>query len=574
MIKKVIRFIKNKNQIIILLFLFTFHLVNNIIIVQNDTTPYVYDMGNLRVKSLAFYNAFKEFNIIKIYNLIVVKDLFYPPLLMITPLPIYIFGTNQDMTTLSNMVYFFVLIFSTYFFVKKIKNKNIGLFCSIIISIIPGIFSFSRVFMPDFGLTSLFMLSLALMVHTNKFKNTKTTILFGISCGIGMLMKWTFVLYLFSPFIIYFLMSFNISHINKLHSNKRFQILVLSMFIGLAICLVWYFNKVPFLIHRASTLNKEYIVQLGKYEPFSSENLKWYLTRIQDTYLLTFYKLILFTSLVFLFKNKNKFKPLLVLSIVVPYFLISFSAWKAARYIMPVIPLIVIISVLGILDLSNFIKNKKFKKKINIILNLIIISLLLITYVNINYEQETIVMNKYYPKIQKFSPTNLFSEGLPRAFNFNYELDNIFLKIINNSNTNLTKNNRIDVLVLPNSDLFDAFYHENLINNHSLEIDRGFFCIGSGGKNNCFPSNQKNYANKNFVCSFDFVIDYEGEFSYDKYGVVFQPIDSKIHKDIFEPLIKNWQSCKKSFSLIDEFFNKTDTSNRHKVTIQLYKKNE
>lgn len=134
-----------------LFFLFLFHLVNNIHVLHLDNTPYVYDMANLRLQSINYFESFKSGNfkkIIKDYNN---PGFFYPPLLMLVPIPLYVlFGTNQDITSLSNMIYFLILLFSVFFIGKKIKNEKVGFLSSLVVSFVPGIFSFSRTYMPEF----------------------------------------------------------------------------------------------------------------------------------------------------------------------------------------------------------------------------------------------------------------------------------------------------------------------------------------------------------------------------------------------------------------------------------------
>jgi 4-amino-4-deoxy-L-arabinose transferase-like glycosyltransferase len=554
---------RNNKYLILIFFIFLFHLINNAYVLNLDQTPYVYDMANLRLQSLNYFDALNNHNYKNIISLYSQIESFYPPLITLTSLPFYyIFGTTQNITSLSNLFYFFILLYSMYFIGKKIASEQVGLLSSLIVSFIPGIYSFSRVFMPDFALTAIVMLSISLMINSNYFKKKIITILFGLSLSLGMLIKWSFLIYMIGPFIIYFFMAFDYNDIitKKIFFNKRFLFFLIIIFIAVLIALTWYLNKIPFILNRVQKLNHDYSIQINGFNSISKNDFRFYTDRIKNTLFLNFHNLFLFGFISYILFHKDKYKLLLCSSILIAYITFTFSAWKATRYILPIIPLFSIFLSITLIKPLNLIKhNKGIKSSMFYLILLLVMIIFLFSYININYSGKN---------IRSFSPTNLFSEGLYRPHNINYQINDMIISIKNNSKGNEK------ILILPNSDLFDALYHEFKFQKLSYSIDRGYFCIGSGGENNCRPNDFNNYKNKNYVCSFDYVINYKDEFSYELYGLVFQPKNSSIHKDVFEPLINNWYDCKNSFELINEFNNQTDTSNRHIVTIQIYKKNE
>ena len=162
---------------------------------------------------------------------------------------------------------------------------------------------------------------------------------------------------------------------------------------------------------------------------------------------------------------------------------------------------------------------------------------------------------------------DLFKYGLPSPRHFDYELDRITSTIVNN-----TDKHNSSILIIPNSELLDALYHKILLKRLSYTIDRGIFCIGSGGSTNCDPLDNTQYRNKEYICNQDFVIDYDGKFSYDKYSVIFLPKESEVHTQIIQPLITNWNMCKGNFKIIEKIENKTDTTTRYRVNINIHKK--
>ena len=417
-----------------------------------------------------------------------------------------------------------ILIFSAYYVGKKLKNNEFGLLTALFVSFIPGIYNFSRVPMPDFALTSLLVLSICLMLYTNKFKNKKITLLFGLSCGIGMLTKWTFVTYIIAPFTIYFFHSFTI---RKLY-NKRIKNLLIGLLIGVLICLTWYFNKISFILERGINLNEDFAIELGEYNAYSFDNLKYYHTKFHPVligYLMPI--LIIFVIVFTLIKSKHK---LIFLSwIFIPYVFLSLAPWKNPRYILPILPSygIMFTTVLYI-----FIK-KINKKIIKIIIFILVTVFLIVSFYN---NMSTSVLT---------SSHNLFYYGLPHPYNSDFRIQEIVSTITNQSN------NTGKIMIIPNSEQFDALYHEFLYNKYDYKIDRGIFCIGSGGRSNCNQINYKDYIDKKYVCSQDFVIDYEGAFDYIKYNVIYLPPESKIH-NVITQFIAFWKSCKSNYVIINK----------------------
>lgn len=343
----------------------------------------------------------------------------------------------------------------------------------------------------------------------------------------------------------------------KVFSNSRFLFLMIIVILSILFAMTWYSNKISYVINRASKHNQDYIIQIDGFNAFTKNNFEIYLLRYKNVLLLKFHDFIIYGFLLYLFIRKDKYKWLFLSSILISYLTFTLVPWKTTRYIIPLIPLFVIgLCSLIFLPIELISKNKNIQKILFNFITIVITFILLVSYFKINYSNTN---------IRPFTPNSLFSEGLYRPHNINYEINQIISQINNGSN----------VLILPNSDLFDAIYHEFKFKKLNHNIDRGYFCIGSGGSNNCHPNSFSIYSNKSYICSFDYIIDYKEDFDYHRYGVVFQPENSTIHKEVLEPLIKNWNECGESqFSLIKEFYNKSDSSRRHIVTIQIYKKNE
>ena len=165
-----------ENKILLLLFLlcicFSF---SNYLILTKDNTPFHYDILDSYLLSKKLYNSFTTFGVSGLfYSIANDYDKDYPILFILQPFPFfYVFGVFEDSAAFSNIPYIFILIFSTYFIGKELKNKKAGFIACLILLFISGILSFSRVYLPVFPLTSIFMLSVFIFLRTKNFKKTK-----------------------------------------------------------------------------------------------------------------------------------------------------------------------------------------------------------------------------------------------------------------------------------------------------------------------------------------------------------------------------------------------------------------
>lgn len=102
---------------------------------------------------------------------------------------------------LVNLIYFPVLICSVYFIGRKIHSRDAGMISAFIISAYPVVFGISRRVMLDFALMSLVALNICSLLYSDNFQNRKFSWLCGVSFGLGMLTKWTFLFFTSGPLL-------------------------------------------------------------------------------------------------------------------------------------------------------------------------------------------------------------------------------------------------------------------------------------------------------------------------------------------------------------------------------------
>ena len=195
----------------LLALLIIFHAVNNYLILNNDTTTYSARNALHYLQSIKIRDSPLRIAIMEGYG--------YPPLYYWSTLPMYLFfGISQDIAARTNIIYFIILIFAVYGIGKELGNRETGLLSALIVSTFCSIFAYSRVYSIDFCLVPLVALAVYFLIKTKELTNRKYSILFGAACGLGMLLKWNFSIYIIGPALYYIIKSFFFS---KLIIKKR-----------------------------------------------------------------------------------------------------------------------------------------------------------------------------------------------------------------------------------------------------------------------------------------------------------------------------------------------------------------
>ena len=119
------------------------------------------------------------------------------PLIAVLPLPFYlVFGSTPLIALFVNLA--LTLIF--YFFFFKLmtlsgNSKSVAFFATIIISTMPLFYGLARYFFVEFGLMTMVVIWLYLLLKTSGLKSERYLVALGVVSGLGMLMKFHFYLY-------------------------------------------------------------------------------------------------------------------------------------------------------------------------------------------------------------------------------------------------------------------------------------------------------------------------------------------------------------------------------------------
>jgi 4-amino-4-deoxy-L-arabinose transferase-like glycosyltransferase len=122
---------------------------------------------------------------------------FYPPFYHLSLIPLsLIFGFTLDTGVIGNSFYMVILVLSTYGVGKILYSKNVGLVSAFLVSFYPLIVSMAREYIISVMLTAMTSLAYYLFLKSNNFEDKKYSLLFSFIFASGLMVKWTFFIYI------------------------------------------------------------------------------------------------------------------------------------------------------------------------------------------------------------------------------------------------------------------------------------------------------------------------------------------------------------------------------------------
>ena len=363
-------FILRNKLIILLLFL----LINNIIWFQLGGAAQHWDSAVHLVESLNANHIGEELTQ-PFFKQLLNVSWYYPPFVSYASIPFYkIFGESEFTGLIVITFFLLILVFCVYLIAKDYFDENVAFLSASLVAFSPIVIHFSRDFMQDIPLASLVAVSILFLIRSNSFSNSKYSLLFGISLGCGFLTRWTFPLYIISPFAFVFFQILKKSP----EKAKRFRNLIVSTLTGLIISAPWYLAHIlPILVGRSGELSR------GNRSFF--QNITYYVSVLPEQVSLVIIFVLLF-GIIFYFKVYRKPHIMLLLWFAGAYIFLTIISFKLPRFSISLLPPLIIASSAGIVA---WINQRQFKKQFGFfsiipLFVIIVFQYLLITYVPVS----------------------------------------------------------------------------------------------------------------------------------------------------------------------------------------------
>jgi 4-amino-4-deoxy-L-arabinose transferase-like glycosyltransferase len=271
---------------------------------------------------------------------------YYPPFVYWVTDAFYAVSGSEAMwvAVLSNVVFIAILVFATYGIGKTLWSPGVGVLSAFFVVTTPMMVTAFKEYMLDAPLTAMVALGLYFLIRSDGFSNLRYTLLFGATCGCGVLVKWTFAFALALP--VAFTLVVAIAASIRGRRLNRLLNLAGAALLTFVLAAPWYVHNLTAIRHDASFYNGRAGAIRGSPPVASVDSVVWYFWDLvgRQLYLVPF--LFFLVGVVFLFLNDDhadrNFLP--VLTIVGTYVGLTFLRNKDARYTDPLLPAVSVIA--------------------------------------------------------------------------------------------------------------------------------------------------------------------------------------------------------------------------------------
>lgn len=175
---------------------------------------------------------------------------YYPPFLYVVTKPFYLFGHTVFSAIGSNVIWLGLLLFGMYGIAKRIWNEKVALISVLLLAATPIFIGQFKEYMLDAPLAAWVVLTVYLIIVSKNFTNQFVSIILGLVLGLGMLLKWTYPVFIIFPLSYAILAAIIADWKNK--QIKQTITAVFTLIATFAIAFPWYY------IHRL-TIYKDFI---------------------------------------------------------------------------------------------------------------------------------------------------------------------------------------------------------------------------------------------------------------------------------------------------------------------------
>ncbi len=325
---------------------------------------------------------------------------FYPPFFHLSMVLFSsVFGFTLDTAIIANSFYLTVCILSIYGIGKHLFNRSVGLIAGFLIACYPYMVNMSREYLISVMLTTAVTLAYYLFFKSENFEDRAFSLFFSIIYACGLMIKWTFLIYTL-PAVLSGLFYGSLSPRKRLkqclyYMGMIFSLLVLPFFIFVSGEIKWLFLLVELIL--IGTLVKKYSIELLSPQkllnlifltsisvlicfPWYAHNLvniskgmfkfgfpsivlkgdmNWdlpiwgfYLEMMERQMGMPLLLLMVFAFIFLLFSN-GSFNRTIFSWAIFPVIIFTFINNKAARYTMPALPAMALISSLALTQIQS-----------------------------------------------------------------------------------------------------------------------------------------------------------------------------------------------------------------------------
>ena len=328
--------------------LIAFWTIGNIVWLALDNTPPVWDPAFHISDAVEASEAISRLDVGRLLML-QGQNTFYPPLWhVLAGAFMLLFGKSAAVAIAANLLFVPVIVFGIFLAAKQLFDRRVGLLAACVASFLPGLWGASRTAYIDFALSGMVTLFIGLILAPNLLERRATCVALGLVFGLGMLTKWTFIVYVAGPFLVVMVRCL-IPVIRSpegpgSHTISRTRLTGCLALFGLTaggVCLPWYVANLANITSRIAGFDVEF--QKLDASRTTLSLIGYYAQRLISDQLFLPCFLLAIAGGARIVKKANR---LLLLSswIVVPLVFLSTIHWRDLRYTLPIVPAFAILA--------------------------------------------------------------------------------------------------------------------------------------------------------------------------------------------------------------------------------------
>ncbi len=345
--------------------LILFFNTSNIIWFWKDAAPPMWDQSHYLLSSQHLFHTLQDegfLSFLSAYTTILGNK---APLITVLPLPFYlVFGDSYRVGLCINLV--FVVIGSIYLYRvgETVSGRGCGLMSVFMLNTFPLLMGMSREFLVEYGLTVSVIAWIYYLLRLDEWNRRRDAYALGIILGLGMLMKFSFFVYVAAPTI--FIAAHRIYDRRSLREDWKRHCAAIAI-IGTMIAGPWYFRNMSGIVHFIhfagySDLAKNW--SMG--DVFSIGTILKYWTHLINYGISFYYFLLLLLAVLLdcvrlarhdnqpvLRKEERENIYILLSWVAVPLLILTFAVNKDYRYVAPLLPALAILMSMSLARLFS-----------------------------------------------------------------------------------------------------------------------------------------------------------------------------------------------------------------------------
>jgi len=195
-----------------------------------DRTPPNWDDAWYLTKSLAIYDALTRDGLVGYIAKVESAFTFRAPLIAMLPTPFYLaLGRHWHAAYLVNVASMLLLFAAVYDLACRWWSSRAGFFAVLIVGTMPLLYGLATWFMVEYALTAIVAAAVWLLIESDGLARRGVVVLFGIVCGLGLLLKASFSMFILFLFLYFWT-----------KARNRIRVLLYALIPCLTVALPWY----------------------------------------------------------------------------------------------------------------------------------------------------------------------------------------------------------------------------------------------------------------------------------------------------------------------------------------------